>query len=227
MKPQSKTSKVQFSLHAQEKLRVIIADVSLLFAQVLGAALLQQGRYEVVAYTCNGVEALTLCGLEQAELLIMDTTLPDLSGVELVRRVREKCRHARVLVVTSEVSRERMLDVLGAKPHGFVHKSEPLETFVNVLQAVASGMECYSAHLRGVLDEAISRDSPARPSLTTREREVLALLALGLSSKQIATELHLSTHTVGHYRAEIMSKLNIHDVAGLTRHALQNGLVRS
>ena len=227
MKTQPQPAKVQHSLQARGKMRVIIADVSLLFAQVLGAALEQQGRYEMVAYTSNGVDALTLCGLEQAELLIMDTTLPDLSGVELVRRVREKCRDVRVLAVTSERSRERMLELLGAQPHGFVHKSEPLETFINVLRAVAGGMECYSAHVRRVLDEAVPRASAARPSLTTREREVLGLLALGLSSKQIATEMTLSIHTVGHYRAEIMSKLNIHDIAGLTCYALQNGVVRA
>ena len=207
------------------KMRVIIADAHACVRELVEVALTLEGGCHVVAHTGLGLEAFERCKAEQAGLLILDPRLADVTGGEIVRQVRAHCGGTRVLVFSGTSSREITLDVLNAGPHGFVHKEESLGMFYDVLRAVMRGSRCYSEYATRLMDGPHSNGQSHKPSLAPREKAVLTLLARGLSSKQIAGELRLSAKTVDHYRTALMAKLNIHEVAGLTRYAVSMGMV--
>lgn len=212
-------------LNGHVKTRVIIADAHACVRDLVEVALRLEGGCCVVAQTGLGAEALERCKAEQTGLLILDPRLADVSGGEIVRQVRAHYGGIRVLVFSGTSSREVTLDVLDAGPHGFAHKEESLSVFYDVLRAVVRGSRYYSEYATRVMDGPHHNGKSHKQTLAPREKDVLTLLARGLSSKQIAGELNLSAKTVDHYRTALMAKLNIHEVAGLTRYAVSMGMV--
>ena len=206
------------------KARVVVVDAHACVRELVEMALTLEGNCQVVGRGGHAAGLLELCTLERPELLVLDPKLPDISGGEIVRRVRQQHREMKVLVLSGTASREVTLDVLDARPHGFVHKEEPLSIFYEVLRAVMRGSHCFSQYGARLIERPAENGGP-RSSLTRRERDVLCFLAHGMSSKQIAHEMHLAPKTIDHYRTALMSKLNIHEVAGLTRYAVSAGLV--
>lgn len=207
------------------KTRVILADAHACVRELVEVALRLEGGCDVVAHTGLGAEALEKCKTERSGLLILDPRLADVTGGEIVRQIRTHCDGIRILVFSGTSSREITLDVLDARPHGFVHKEESLSMFYDVLRAVMRGTRCYSEYATRLMDGPQLNGRSHNQPLAPREKDVLTLLARGLSSKQIAGELRLSAKTVDHYRAALMAKLNIHEVAGLTRYAVSMGMV--
>lgn len=206
-------------------MRVIIADVHACVRELVEVALRLAGGFQVIAHTRLGMETLEKCRAEPSDLLILDPRMPDVSGGEMVRRIRALCGDMRVLVFASTGNHATTLDILNAGPHGFVHKEEPLVVFYDVLRAVLRGSRCYSEYATRVTDGQAPNGKATRPALAPREKDVLTFLARGLSNKQIAGELKLAVKTIDHYRAALMSKLDIHEVAGLTRYAVSMGMV--
>lgn len=211
------------------KTRLILAIGQRSFRDLLSLALRTEGDYDIVAEVARGADVLEKCAVMPPDIVITDLKFPDLSVAELVRRIRLQYQEVRVIVFSGSGNEELTREVLAARPHGFVHREEPLNEFYETLRAVVRGSRFYSNFASSLLD-APSDPGRGRASngntLTPREAEVLSLLARGRSSKEIGTELGLSTKTVDHYRAAVMSKLHIHDVAGLTRYALTAGLLK-
>ena len=207
--------------------RAIIADAHSCVRELVEVALRLEGSCQVVGQTGLGMGVLEQCRAEEPEILILDPKLPDVSGVEIVRRVKEQHRDVRILIFSGSNSREITLGVLEARPHGFAHKEEPLEVFYDVLRAVVRGSRHYSEYGVRLMEPCHGNGETSKAALAPRETDVLRLLARGLSSKQIAHELKLAAKTVDHYRTTLMSKLDIHEVAGLTRYALSVGLVNA
>ena len=212
------------ALTPPSKARVIVVDAHACVRELVEMALRLEGNCEVVGRAGHAASLLHLCTLERPEILVLDPKLPDISGGEIVRRLRQQHREMKIVVLSGTMSREVTLDVLDARPHGFVHKEEPLSIFYEVLRAVMRGSQCFSEYGARLMEQP-TESGGARVVLTRREKDVLGFLAHGLSSKQIAHELNLATKTIDHYRMALMSKLNIHEVAGLTRYAVSTGLV--
>lgn len=210
------------------KTRIIVAITQHSFRELLVQALRVDGGYEVVAELTSGVAVLEKCATTMPELLIVDLKFPDMAVADLLRTVRSDFPVVRVMVYSGSGNLSLTREVLTARPHGFVHREEPLSEFHEALRAVLRGSRFISGMGSRVLDApsdpALSRNNGN--GLTKREGEVLVLLAQGCSSKQIGASLGLSPKTVDHYRADLMEKLGIHDVAGLTRYALTKGLVK-
>lgn len=205
------------------KTRVMVVDNQISFRQMLGALLPREGAYDFVAEAGTGLEAIQLLAREKPDLVVLDLALPELNGIGLLQHLREEARGTRTLVYCGTSHREMILEGLLARPHGFVLKCEPWSAFQEALRMVNAGCSYFTHFVTRMLDEA----GPSRSgwTLATREITVLQMVAEGRSNKEIARRLAISVKTVEHHRSHIMEKLDLHDVAGLTRYAVRQGLV--
>ena len=207
------------------KIPVVLADDHVSIRQMLCCVLKIEGGYEVKGEAKTGLEALRVCREQRPRILIVDLMLPELCGAEVVRQLRGEDRDLRVLVYTGTMNADVTLTALRARPHAFVQKEDTLETLREALRAVASGASYLTPFATRVLDAAIGRDDSTLGRLSPRESAVLQMIAEGLSTKEMAARLSIAPKTAEHHRAHVMEKLDIHDVASLTRFAVRHGLI--
>lgn len=204
------------------KTRVVLVDDHVSLRQMLAAILIREDEYEVVGQAGSGLEALRVCREVPHELVILDLLLPELCGMQVLRRLRAELPRTRVIIYSGTLNQMQIVQTLRLRPHGFVEKTDSLQTLREALRAVAAGRAYFSRFASSLLadvQDAIFLD------LTHREQEVLQLVAESRSSKEIAARLGLAVKTVENHRAHLMEKLHLHDVAALTRYALRTGLV--
>jgi len=206
------------------KTNVVLVDDYRSVRQMLAMVLEREGGYAVVGQARTGFEALKVCAQVRPRLVILDLVLPELNGLEFLRRLWAESREVRVLIYSGVENRELILETLRERPHGFVHKREALETLRQALRTVAAGGSFLTPFATDLLDQARGL-APARTALTERERAVLQMVAEGMSNKEMADRMSLSPKTVEHHRAKLMEKLDLHDVARLTRYAVRLGVV--
>ena len=161
-------------------------------------------------------------------MLVLDAKLPGLNGVDILRRVAKKLPHMRVLVFSGHENPVLVREMLEAGAHGFVEKTAGLFEFKKGLETVASGGTYFGPAVAALLRNVVANPqaSSASDFLTDREREILQLVAESHSTKEIAAKLVISVKTVDNHRTNLMRKLNLHDVASLTRYALEIGLIQ-
>ena len=205
--------------------RALVADAHSSVRELVEMGMTLEGSCQVVGHAGCGTDLLDKLNSDDLEILILDPKLPDISGADIIRRVRKEHRQVRILVFSGASNREVMVEMLEAHPHGFAHKEEPLRVFYDVLRAVVGGSRCYSEYGVRLMETSGDQAARIKTPLSPREKDVLRLLALGRSSKEIAFKLSLAIKTVDHYRATLMTKLGIHEVAGLTRYAVGAGMV--
>lgn len=206
------------------KTRVVVIDDHASIRQMLAVVLAREGPYEVVGEAGTGFEALKVCRKHKPQLVVLDLVLPELNGVEVLRTLRAEMRDSRFMIYSGAVNRGLIVEALQARPHGFVHKSDALATFCDALRAVSNGCSYFTPFATKLMDED-RQTGAASPQLSQRERSVLQMIAEGMSNKQMADRFCLAPKTVEHYRAQLMQKLGMHDVATLTRCAVRMGLI--
>jgi len=210
-------------------LRVILADDHTLVRAGLRSLVEQLNNVTVVAEAKDGHEVLTLVATHHPDVVLMDLSMPGMNGLEAALRLKKEHPQVRIIVLSMHASEEYVLQALRAGAAGYLVKdSAPLELGL-ALQAVARGETYLSPPIsRQVVDSYMQRlgqaDEPLAV-LTGRQREILQLIAEGSSTKDIARRLNLSVKTVETHRAQLMERLDIHDVAGLVRFAVRHGLV--
>ena len=220
MKPESE--KKAHPVTADERIPVILVDDHTSIREMLAFILPREGPYDVVAAVSSGAEALEKCRILQPRLVVLDLLLPEVSGVEVVRRVRAELRDTRTLIYSGTTSEDLIAEAMSARPHGFVHKEDTLQVLREALSAVMAGRHYFTQ----IAAATTERASPGSLRiLTEREREVLQLVAKGFTNKAIADRLSMAVKTVETHRSNLCSKLNIHDIATLTRFAVRSGLV--
>ncbi len=156
--------------------------------------------------------------------MILDLVLPELSGTEVMRRMGLVHPLLRVLVYSGTFNQALVIEALKCKPHGFVEKSDTLDTLRQAISIVASGRQLFYAICRRFFQERLPHPCETC-DLTSREREILQLVAEGRSNKEISQRLGVANKTVENHRAHLMDKLHIHDIASLTRYAVRHGIV--
>ncbi len=209
-------------------LRLLLADDHTLVRAGLRALLDGIEGISVVAEANNGEEAVALAAQHQPDIALLDITMPGMNGLQAAERILRDLPDTRVLILSMHASEEYVTQALKLGVSGYLLKDAATLELQAALEAVASGATYLSPRITSqVLQSTGLRqpEAPGQAALTARQLEVLKLLALGRSIKEIAFDLQLSPKTVETYRAQIMDRLGIHDLASLVRYAIRNGLI--
>ena len=217
-----------------EKIRVILADDHTVVRQGLRALLASEGDIEVVGEAENGRQAIQLVKKLLPDVAVMDIAMPVLNGLEATRQITRAAPATKVLVLSSYSDDDYVQQLTQAGAAGYLVKQTAANELLKAIREAHRGNAYFSPaiakRLRDQCREAFVSGEPGRRRpdyLTTREAEVLQLIAEGQANKQIAAELCISIKTVEKHRQQVMNKLNIHDVAGLTRHAISKGIIET
>ncbi len=208
-------------------LRFVLVDDTATFRELLRESLLRRFQPTELRDFSNGKEALAACLASPPDLLIADLYLRDMDGRDIVRELRRHNLNTRVVVLTAHPEAQLPAELVSLGVAGFVDKNSPLEQIDRAVQCVLEGGMFFSATVPPPVPTlALEPNLPrlGANALSDREQEVVRLVARGLVSKQIASELELSTRTVEKHRARILAKLDLHDVPTLVRWCLRNGL---
>jgi DNA-binding NarL/FixJ family response regulator len=213
------------------KTSVLLVDDHTVVRQGLRALLAAEEDMEVRGEAENGRQAVVLAKKLLPDVIVMDVAMPLLNGLEATRQIMKALPNAKVLVLTSYGDDDCVAQMMDAGAAGYLIKQTAANDLLKAIREVHRGNAFFSPaiarRLRDQCREAFTTgQSPRRATeLTSREGEVLQLIAEGFSNKQIAAELTISIKTVEKHRQQVMNKLNIHDVAGLTRYAISKGMI--
>ena len=207
--------------------RLVIIEDQTAIREMIVEILRLDKNYELVGESGDGQEALNICLELKPDLLVLDAKLPGLNGVDILRRLVKKHPLVRVLVFSGHENPVLVREMLEAGAHGFVEKTAGLLEFKKGLESVANGGTYFGPAVAALLRNVVANPAASNASdfLTDREREILQLVAESHSTKEIAAKLGISIKTVDNHRTNLMRKLNLHDVASLTRYALEIGLI--
>jgi two-component system, NarL family, response regulator NreC len=209
-----------------KRIRILLADdhavVRQGFRMILGA----QSDLEIVGEAGNGREAIELASTLRPDVVVMDVTMPELNGIEATRRMTAENPHIRVVALSMHKDSVYVREILRAGARGYLLKDSVADDLVAAVRAVASGEGYLSPGVsNAVLDDYRRHVTNPIDMLSSREREVLQMLAEGKTNKEIAVTLNLSVYTVDAHRGRIMEKLNVHSINELVRFAVRNGLI--
>ena len=201
------------------------------FMRELISARLSRERpgYNVVAQVGDASSAIAACQHYAPDLVVLDINLPDRSGIEVVPEVKRVSPSTSILLCTAYASEDCFIDAIRSGAEGFVEKTNTWDDFIDVAHRVSDGERCFRSSCattsKGSSEPVPPKAGRHAPPLTGREREVLALIAHGSTSKEIAAKLFISVKTVETHRASLLNKLRVRNVADLAIYAAQNGLV--
>ena len=210
-------------------IRIIIADDHTIVRHGLTKLLQQEKDVEIVAQAQNGHSTLELARELSPDVIDMDVGMPDLNGIDATQQILRENPNIKVLALSMHSGRKFVVAMLKAGASGYLLKDCALEELTTALQTIMSGKVYLSPTITDIVVDSYVRQ-PSEPEqsafsvLSQREREVLQLMAEGNTTKQIALRLHISPKTVEGHRLRLMSKLNIDNVAQLTKYAIQEGL---
>ena len=210
----------------REKIRILLADDHAVVRQGFKLILAAQPDMEIVGEAGNGREALDLAGQLRPDVIVMDVAMPELNGIEATRRVADLSPRSRVLALSMHKDSVYVREILRAGARGYLLKDAISSDLLAAVRAIARG----EGYLSPGVSDAVLNDYRRHVTdpidlLTSREREVLQMIAEGKTNKEIATVLNLSVYTVDAHRGRIMEKLNVHSVTDLVRFAVRSGLV--
>jgi DNA-binding NarL/FixJ family response regulator len=207
--------------------RLVIIEDQTAIREMLVEILASDKTFVLVGQCGDGQAGLKMCLEQKPDVLVLDAKLPGLNGVDLLRRLNKQLPGLRVLVFSGHENPVVVREMLEAGASGFVEKTAGINEFRKGLATIALGGTYFGPAIASVLRNVVAHpESSGSPDfLTEREREILKLVAEGYSTKAIGGKLGISSKTVDNHRTNLMRKLNIHDVASLTRYAFERGLI--
>ena len=209
-----------------KKIRILLADDHAVVRQGFRLLLDEQPDMEVVGEAGNGREAVQCAADLKPDVIVMDVAMPELNGIEATRRINEEAPHSRVLALSMHKDAVYGPEILRAGARGYLLKDAIDRDLITAIRNVAEGDGYISpAVSHAVLSDYRRHVSDPIDLLSSREREILQMLAEGRTNKEVAAMLHLSVHTVDAHRGRIMEKLNLHSIGELVRFAVRNGLI--
>jgi DNA-binding NarL/FixJ family response regulator len=183
--------------------------------------------FELAGHSGDGLEGLNQCKAIKPDLVIVDIMVPSLNGLEIVRQLKKSLPKAKLLIFSAYSTRDRVQSALKAGVNGIVHKSASIDELETGITKVMRGESFMSTQILEIMRDLMLNPqvTDSVENLTPREREILQLIAEGHTTKEVAAKLDISVKTADTHRTNVMGKLDIHDIAGLTRFAIQHGLV--
>jgi two-component system response regulator NreC len=212
------------------KIRVVIADDHAVVRQGIRGVLEEVDEVEVIAEAADGVEVLALVEELEPDLLVLDISMPEKTGLDVTKELRADASEVGVLILSMHDDPEYVLEAVRAGADGYVLKDVGPAELREALRSVHGGQEYFTDRVTHQLSVALreelerERKRSRVESLTPREREVLLRVAKGLTNREVAEEFGISPRTVETHRERVMSKLRIRTVAGLTRFVVENEL---
>jgi DNA-binding NarL/FixJ family response regulator len=211
-------------------IKVLLVESQTLLREGLHALLKASDELEVVGAAANGREAIRLAKKLNPDVILMGAAVPDMTSVEAARQIRSAQPHIRILILSADVSRQEVFECLQAGAAGVVHTNSSTTELLSGIHKVLSSGTYLSPELANLVVGGYFRKAQDQREvnemdvLTEREVEVLRLMVEGNASNKIAQTLNISARTVETHRRNIMEKLNVHSVAGLTKFAIRHGL---
>lgn len=213
------------------KIRVFLAEDHTIVRKGIRSLLDGQPGVEVIGEAANGREAVEQVAKLQPDIVLMDITMPELNGLEATRRIKKDHPHIKVLVLTMYTNEEYIHQLLQAGASGYLDKHTAPNELLSAIMAVSQGNPYLSPSIsKTIIEEYLRQADEAHleddfDKLSSREREVLQLLAEGDSYKDVAKKLHISEKTVGVHRVNIMEKLNLSNSTELVKYAIRKGII--
>jgi len=207
---------------------VVVVEDQTAICELIIEMLEARGAYRVLGSTADGHEGLALAKQLKPDILILDILLPGISGLEVLRQLHETQPDLKVLIFSAKSEKQIARGLLKAGVRGYVPKSARLSELRQAVDAVAAGDTWFSETFQKAMADALTApesDVDAKgATLTDREKEIAVLLAQSYSSKEVAVKLDISAKTVENHRTNLMRKLGVHDVAGVIRFVVRQGL---
>lgn len=210
-------------------IKILLADDHELIRTGIRNLLEANKDFVIVGESGDGEETITKVREVKPDVVVIDISMPKMSGIEVTKRLKEKFPAVKVLVLTMHENVEYVYQIYKAGAGGYLLKNAGREEITSAIYAVARGEKFFSPRISELMisdymQKAERRDSQAADvSLTKREEEILRLIAKGMNNQQISDQLFISPRTVDTHRTNIMQKLDIHDAANLVRYALEHG----
>jgi Response regulator containing a CheY-like receiver domain and an HTH DNA-binding domain len=210
------------------QVRILIADDHELVRDGIKARLEKQAGWVVCGEASTGREALTLAEQLRPDVAVLDIGMAELNGIEAAAQIRKRCPDTEVLMLTLQDSEQQVLAALAAGAKGFILKTDASRLLVDAIDALLRREPFLSGKIAGQVLNGYLSPTESRPPLTrltSREREIVQLLAEAKTNKDVARILGVSVKTVDAHRSNIMRKLNLHSVAELVRFAIRNRII--
>lgn len=206
---------------------VVIADDHQMFREGL-KALLEDGGFNVVGEAENGQEAIRLTRQHNPQVAVLDYSMPVLNGIDAAKEIQRQSPETAVVMLTMYDDERYALEALKCAVRGFVLKHQTATDLMDAIREVLQGAIYLSPSISAAVVKALmSNNGELDEVLTGRERQVLQLIAEGNTTKDIAGVLHLSVKTAESHRSRIMSKLDVHNIAGLVRYSIRQGIIQA
>ncbi len=213
---------------------ILVVDDHQLVLDGLVSIVKEMKDFEIIASGRNGKEGFQLAETMNPDIILMDIDMPIMNGLEATRQIKTKLEHPKVIILTMQNEASLIKKVMDIGADGYLLKNSDREEFHNALCSVSKGKSYFSAEVTHRLlnpNESLQsnfktdEDAIQLSKLTEREIDVLRLIAEGLSNKEIGDRLFISHRTVDTHRTNLMKKLEVHNIAGLIKFAIKNGLI--
>jgi two-component system response regulator NreC len=216
-----------------KRIRIIFADDHAIVRNGLRTLFRSSNEFSIVGEAADGQTAVELASEKKPDVAILDISMPNLSGIEATRIIKQKHPDIKVLILTVHEDEAYVYQVIRAGANGYILKNAEKNEILTAVRTVYANETFFSPGIsRLMIEKFISRaraehgeDVQPAQNLSKREQEILRYISQGLTNREIADKLALSLNTVNTHRANIMQKLNIHDTANLVRYALEKGII--
>ncbi|HEX7299988.1 MAG TPA: response regulator transcription factor [Solirubrobacteraceae bacterium] len=212
--------------HETQRTTVLVADDHPLYREAVVRAVRSRPEFELVGEAGDGREALDAIRADRPDVAVLDVEMPSLRGIEIVEALRRDGVATRVVLLSAHLESDMVYEAVAGGVAAYLSKAAPGDRICDAIAAVARGEVILPAEVQaGLASEIRLRSDSARPALSPREREVLALIAEGLTAPAVGRELHLSTATVKSHLKTLYEKLGVSDRAAAVAEAMRRGLL--
>lgn len=231
MKEQRLLLKYHVENDIMKKIRILIVDDHNLIINGIKSLLSPIQNFEIIGEANDGQQAIDLSLKIKPDVIIMDISMPVLSGIDATKIILEKLPETKVIALTQHEDSEYVIQILNAGGYGYLLKNSKKEEFIDAINTVCEGRKYFSKNISNLLLNDLLENKSAKPKeepkilLTKREKEIIQKIADELSNYQIADELNISLRTVETHRRNIMQKLNLTNVVSLIKYAVANEIV--